>query len=215
MLGAFGGRVNTFWRIMDTSIAPLVLNAEELDKRDLLESVLKTADIISSFDAAHKAVIMHYYHQIRDTRGRTKLQRDFTTSEEIARAIGFRLSDEVQLDNQAAVQRIQSEVRSKLVNKALQLAQVYHERDLRGETQPGDIQEFVARRDAIFAILPFGERMRAIESYEQQLSNSRTKQGRVYNEWLRNKSESLVDELYSIRAKLISNGLVPHKPEGE
>ena len=96
-MGAFGSTATRFWDGFTDLMSPLSLGLGATTKLDAYRAASLMAEPISTFRNMSKAIFMHNFNKIVTKNGHTVLSRDFTTSEEIAQAIGFRLSDEVRV----------------------------------------------------------------------------------------------------------------------
>ena len=119
-LGAFGTTATRFWDGFTNTMAPLSLGLGTVSEIDAYKAVSSMADSISTWRNGSKAIFMHQFNRLMTSKNRTISHRDFKLAEEVAQAIGFRLSEETQYyqisDIVKAKQDYQNDVTNEIVN---------------------------------------------------------------------------------------------------
>lgn len=120
-LGAFGTTGSRFWKGFTEVWEPLSLGKAGIRTFDPVQALSGLAETLSSWRNVSKALFMNRFDLIKDRHGRPIRHRDFTTREEIAQALGFRLSEEVQTWELQDVLKAKSELRSDVTDSVVKV----------------------------------------------------------------------------------------------
>jgi hypothetical protein len=121
-MGAFGSSATRFWRGMSGAFEPLSGGlAETRAISNPLAVVGDLAKTLSTWNNASKGLFMHRYDMIVDRHGNPVVRRDFKASEEVARAIGFRPTQEVQAFELRDIIQAKEQLRKDVIDSIVQV----------------------------------------------------------------------------------------------
>lgn len=211
--GAFGTQGGRFWSAMLGTWEPLSLGLAENRAVDITRSVANPfLASITSFRNIDKAIFMHNYNRLVDKSGKNVLRsRDFSPVEEMATAIGFRLSDETEVYKVESLNRIQKEYRKATVNQIVTImrqAAVYYN-DSDGVPMPEEMKRNVEQSIALL-IQQFEspyQRNLVRQGVKDKLKDSSSREGRVWKEFRLNFGGGSVDTLNDMRSMFTGPGI--------
>jgi hypothetical protein len=121
-LGAFGSSATRFWRGMTGAFEPLSGGlAETRAISNPLAVVGDMAKTLSTWNNASKGLFMNRYDLIVDRHGNPTVKREFSMAEEVAQAIGFRLTEEVQTYELRDIIAAKEQLRKDVVDSVVQV----------------------------------------------------------------------------------------------
>jgi hypothetical protein len=208
--GAFGTQGGRFWTSMMGTWAPLSLGIAENRAIDVTRSALNPIlGSITTFRNVDKALFMRNYHRIIDKNNKDVLVKDFSLVEEMATAIGFRLSDEVEVYEIEKLKRLKTEYRKAVVD---QLAIWYRRAAI--EEASGSMtdkqREYYAEAIAtLYQTFDNPSDLRKVkESLRQKLKDRSNRENDAWLSFRKDFSDGAVNTLFNIRSAFTNPGIV-------
>lgn len=212
-LGAFGTTATRFWDGWLNLWEPLSLGQAEVTKLDAYNAVALAFSPISTFRDTSKAIFMHNFNRIITKNGRTMVHRDFTLREEVAQAIGFRLTDEVQVrqlqDIVKAKKDYESDVANAIVNVYWDYAKAIREGLLDDTTKKNTRQKIALMLQSVDN--PY-ERNLIRQRVQDILTNGTDQKSAVWQQVRKLWNDGQVDYLTGWHNKLRADGLLQENP---
>ena len=212
LLGAFGTTGKRFWDEMTSVFEPVSWNLAGIRDVDFTRLPGVVVAPIASWRNGSKALFMHNLHRIVSSRNETLIKRDFKLKEEIAQMIGFRLSDEVIINDLESAIQAKEDYVGDIGNEVLK---VYWDYALAAEQ--GDLTEDYkekARNNlaTFYQLLPTNaDRMKVQKRIEKSLSEGEDKLSRSWQRYRRTFNDGKVGELLDWHSKLVTNGILQER----
>lgn len=219
MLGAFGSTTTRFWDGLNNTFAPLSLGLAGIKEIDPYNAATLMVQPLSSWRNASKALFMHQFSKIIDRRGQTVLAKDFNPATEIAQAIGFRPSQEVQVRKLRDINKAKSDLRSDVTNSVVQIYWDYAKKvkngfgndQLREDTQ-NKIALMMQTLDTPF------EQKQVREAVKNRLTQGEDQFSKEWRKIRQSFNDGSIDLLENMHTTLTNSGLLQQRtvePEPE
>jgi len=208
-LGAFGTTSSRFWRGFTEVWEPVSLGMAGVREIDPVQAVSDMATTLSSWDNVSKALFMHRFGVIMDRHGNPIVQRDFSTMEEVARAIGFRSTEEVQtwdLKNRLNTKRqLRSDVTDSIVKTIWDYSIKVHD-----ETVTDDARDSARRQIALMMQTLDTPRDRKLvrDAVKQRLTDGKDEYTKAFQKARLEWNDGQVSMLESMKDALTANGIL-------
>lgn len=209
-LGAFGSSASRFWKGMSGAFEPLSGGlAETRAISNPLAVVGDLAKTISTWNNASKGLFMHRYDMIVDRRGNPVVRRDFSATEEIAMAIGFRPSQETQAYELRDIVAAKEQLRKDVIDSIVQVYWDYSLKAEGGELTDAYKEQTRDRMALLYQSLDTNfERQEARKAVQDRLSRG----GDLYSkQWRKVRqlwNDGQVDMLLDWHSVLTTNGIL-------
>lgn len=208
--GAFGTQGGRFWTSMAGTWAPLSLGIAENRAIDTAKLALNPLiGSITTFRNIDKALFMRNYHRIIDKNNKDVLVKDFSLVEEMATAIGFRLSDEVEVYEIEKLKRLKTEYRKAVVD---QLAIWYRRaaiEEANGSMTDEQRQYYAEAVAALYQSFDNPSDLRKVkESLREKLKDRSNRENDAWLGFRRDFSDGAVSTLFNIRSAFTNPGIV-------
>jgi hypothetical protein len=216
MLGAFGATGDRFWQAMSTSMLPISYGHASILQIDPLKTSRRLLTTISSWNNVEKALFMHNLNMIV-ARGGVVRKRDFTKMEEIARGIGFRMSEEVQMYDMKNILRgkeqFEKKIAEEIVSHMHSFAVLSANNELT-EDSAKDIEEKIA---TLYQIMPTKqERMDLRDKVKSRLTTGpRDAYQRTWDRWYKEFNDGRTNDLYDMHSRFSSYGIQQNITDGD
>ena len=212
-LGAFGSTGTRFWDGFTNLMQPLSLGLGGVTKVDAYKAAVLLAEPVSTFRNVSKAIFMHNFNRIVTKNGRTVIARDFTTREEIAQAIGFRLSDEVQVRQLNDIIKAKRDYEADVTNAIVNVYWDYSKGIKYGTISPEE-QENTRQKIALLiqSLDTNYERQRVRQNVQDILTNGTDERSQAWREIRKMFINGQIDYLTSWHNKLTADGILQEHP---
>lgn len=211
-LGAFGSANSRFWQGFDGVYEPLSMGMAGVREFDPLQAFSDIAETLSSWNNVSKALFMHRFDIIKDRHGRPIRKRDFTTSEEIARALGFRLSEEVQVYDLKDMLKAKKDLRSDVIDSIVKVMWDYSIK-AHGEELTDDYKDSARRKMALLmqTLDTSAERKIVRDAVKERMSNGTDEFSRAWRKVRTEWNDGQVNLIERWRDNLTSNGILQQR----
>lgn len=212
MMGAFGTTATRFWDGLTGTFEPLSLGLAGVRHIDPYQASTLLLEPISSWRNSSKALFMHRFNRIIDRRGSAVLHKDFSPAEEIAQAIGFRLTQEVQVRQLRDINKAKADLRADVVNTAVETIWNY---SVKMEFTEDHEQLKQQTRDKLALLIQSldtnYERKLAREAIEKRLTEGKDQYSREWRKFRQNHNDGSIDILQTWHNRLVSDGLIQQR----
>ena len=217
-LGAFGSSASRFWRGFSTAFSPLSGGLAET--RIIAEPVAALGDMakaISTWNNVSKALFMNRYNMIVDRHGNPVLKREFNTREEIAQAIGFRVSEETQVYELRDLVQAKTQLRRDVVDSIVQVYWDYSLKVQNDELTDSYKEKTKDRMALLYQSLDTNwERQQARKAVEKRLTKGQDSYSRQWRKVRQMWNDGQVDMILDWHSRLTTNGILQQRgPEQE
>ena len=212
-MGAFGSTASRFWNGFTDVMSPLSMGLGATTKIDAYKSVSLMAAPISSWRNLSKAMFMHNFNKIISQNGRTVIARNFTLSEEVAQAIGFRLSDEVQVRQLKDMVQAKKDYLSDITNSIVGVYYDYARLVKNGLLSPDEKDK--TRQKIALMIQSAGnayEQQQVRHAVQNVLANGTDQRTQAWRDMRKYWNDGQIDFMTSLHNGLRADGLLQQYP---
>lgn len=208
--GAFGTQGGRFWSAATDKWAPFSIGLSADRPVDYAKVALNPLiNSITTFRNIDKAIFMHNYHQLLDSKNRLVIPKDFSLVEEMATAIGIRLTDEVEVYDIEKRERYLKEYRSNVAN---QITMWYRQAAVDAMDGALTDEKKQVMMDAVATLMqtvPSPRDRRLIsETVAKNLKESGNRRNKAWTDYMKSSVNEAVDELHNIRSLFVNTGVM-------
>jgi hypothetical protein len=209
-LGAFGSSATRFWRGMTGAFEPLSGGlAETRVISNPLAVVGDMAKTLSSWNNVSKALFMHQYDMIVDRHGNPVVKREFSPKEEVAQAIGFRSTAEVQAYELRDIVAAKEQLRKDVIDSIVEVFWDYSLKAQNQELTPEYKQLTRDRMALLYQTLDTNyERQLAREAVQKRLSSGQDQYSKQWAKVRQLWNDGQVDMILDWHSRLTSRGIL-------
>jgi hypothetical protein len=206
LLGAFGSTQQNFFDSFMRQLRPFTLsNMGNIDFEDvgslLASPVLES---ISTWNNAKKAEFMYKMGELYDRRGRTVVRDDFDFMDSLAQAIGFQNTQLADTYDLSALNRLQRDTVSSVVNDVMIQMNKFSVAHPNGDYTEEEFNEHMRDISLIYGWLDPDQKLDAIRSVKRALMGE-TKQEYEASRFIQNTIEATSSQLNFWQSTLVGN----------
>lgn len=209
VLGAFGSTANRFWDGMTSTLKPVMYGQASVMDIDYFKATSRLLSTISTWSNVQKAMYMHNLNLLTTRKGGVLRRRDFTAMEEIANAIGFRLSEENQIYELETILRDKQEFDSQVANDIVNIMNQFALKHMDGTISDEDIKETEEQIAMLYQIMPTQqERLDLRDMVKNKLTSGKGDRfTQAWRKFYKEFNDGRVGDLYGMHSRLSTYGI--------